>query len=57
LPPLWTGRLGVQWLYRLLQDPRRLAVRYLVEPWSLIGGMARDLVRPSRPPAPVSEAA
>lgn len=50
MPPLWTGRLGVQWLYRLLQDPRRLAGRYLVEPWSLVAGMARDLAKPAAAP-------
>lgn len=27
--PLWMQRLGMEWLYRLLQNPRRLAVRYL----------------------------
>jgi N-acetylglucosaminyldiphosphoundecaprenol N-acetyl-beta-D-mannosaminyltransferase len=43
MPPLWTGRMGLQWAYRLCKDPRRLAVRYLVEPWTLLDGMARDL--------------
>ena len=28
--PQWMQRLGVEWLFRLLQDPRRLAKRYLV---------------------------
>lgn len=28
--PLWMQRSGLEWLYRLLQDPRRLAHRYLV---------------------------
>jgi N-acetylglucosaminyldiphosphoundecaprenol N-acetyl-beta-D-mannosaminyltransferase len=32
LAPRWTGRLGVEWLWRLASDPRRLARRYLVEP-------------------------
>ena len=27
--PAWMSRAGLEWLYRLLQDPRRLAVRYL----------------------------
>ena len=27
--PAWLQRAGLEWLYRLLQDPRRLAVRYL----------------------------
>lgn len=28
--PGWMQRLGIEWLYRLVQDPRRLAHRYLV---------------------------
>jgi N-acetylglucosaminyldiphosphoundecaprenol N-acetyl-beta-D-mannosaminyltransferase len=28
--PLWVQRTGLEWLYRLTQDPRRLARRYLV---------------------------
>ena len=33
--PRWMGRMGLEWLFRLVHDPRRLARRYLVEPWSL----------------------
>lgn len=29
--PYWVQRVGIEWLYRLLRDPRRLAQRYLVE--------------------------
>ena len=28
--PLWIQKIGLEWLYRLFQDPRRLANRYLV---------------------------
>lgn len=28
--PLWMQHAGFEWLYRLLQDPRRLAKRYLI---------------------------
>jgi len=28
--PLWMRRHGLEWLHRLLQDPHRLAKRYLV---------------------------
>jgi exopolysaccharide biosynthesis WecB/TagA/CpsF family protein len=28
--PVWVRRLSCEWLYRLLQDPKRLAKRYLV---------------------------
>ena len=42
-PPRWTGRLGVEWLARLASEPRRLAWRYLVEPWSLLGPALHDI--------------
>jgi exopolysaccharide biosynthesis WecB/TagA/CpsF family protein len=28
--PLWMQRLAIEWIYRLMQDPKRLAHRYLV---------------------------
>jgi N-acetylglucosaminyldiphosphoundecaprenol N-acetyl-beta-D-mannosaminyltransferase len=50
--PRWTGRLGLEWLARLIAQPRRLAGRYLVEPWALIGPAIGDvfaaLSRPRR---------
>ena len=33
--PRWMGRMGLEWLFRLVHDPKRLARRYLIEPWSL----------------------
>ncbi|WP_404434899.1 WecB/TagA/CpsF family glycosyltransferase [Microbacterium lacus] len=33
--PRWLGRLGGEWLWRLATQPRRLAYRYLVEPFAL----------------------
>ena len=33
--PRWMGRIGLEWLFRLATQPRRLAMRYLVEPWFL----------------------
>lgn len=41
--PRWLGALGLEWLYRLATQPRRLAFRYLVEPWSLLPAMGRDV--------------
>lgn len=41
-PRIW-GALCLEWLYRLAHQPRRLARRYLVEPWSLIGPALDDL--------------
>lgn len=40
--PRWMGRAGLEWLYRLARDPRRLFRRYCVEPWSLAGPALRD---------------
>jgi N-acetylglucosaminyldiphosphoundecaprenol N-acetyl-beta-D-mannosaminyltransferase len=47
-PPRWSGRLGLEWLFRLATEPRRLFARYLVEPWSLIGPAIGDLALASR---------
>lgn len=35
--PAWMGRVGLEWLYRLSQEPRRLWRRYLVEAPRFIG--------------------
>ncbi|OJU12376.1 MAG: glycosyltransferase [Caulobacterales bacterium 68-7] len=43
--PRWMGRAGVEWLYRLLHDPRRLFQRYCVEPWFLVPSAFADLGR------------
>ncbi len=42
--PRWMGRMGVEWLFRLVNDPRRLARRYLIEPWSLSHLILADVV-------------
>ena len=42
-PPRWTGRLGVEWLARLIDQPGRLGYRYLVEPWWLLGPALGDV--------------
>lgn len=39
-PPRWTGQLGVEWLYRLLTEPRKTWRRYLLEPLFLLHGLA-----------------
>ena len=46
LAPRWLGPLGLEWLFRLLCDPRRLAERYLVEPLRLL----HILIRRRQPP-------
>lgn len=42
-PPRWMGRIGLEWLARLLSEPRRLWRRYLVEPWFLADLFLSDL--------------
>lgn len=37
LAPRWIGRFGLEWAWRLVNEPRRLAFRYLVEPLQLVG--------------------
>ncbi len=34
-PPRWSGRIGLEWLFRWAAEPRRLSGRYFVEPWPL----------------------
>jgi N-acetylglucosaminyldiphosphoundecaprenol N-acetyl-beta-D-mannosaminyltransferase len=29
--PAWMRKMGIEWVHRMLQDPRRLMKRYLVE--------------------------
>ena len=46
--PRWMGKAGVEWLFRLVVDPRRLFHRYCVEPWRLLGLLADDVVASAR---------
>ena len=44
--PTWVQRLGMEWLYRLVRQPRRLARRYLVEcPPALLMAVIPQVVR------------
>jgi N-acetylglucosaminyldiphosphoundecaprenol N-acetyl-beta-D-mannosaminyltransferase len=47
-PPRWTGPMGVEWAYRLLHDPRRLAGRYLGEPICLAPWIIAEALRALR---------
>jgi len=42
-PPRWTGRVGLEWFWRFCAEPRRLFIRYFVEPWSLLPQAFDDL--------------
>jgi len=44
-PPRWMGRLGLEWSFRLLENPRRFAFRYLIEPILLALMLARNWLR------------
>lgn len=44
-PPRWMARLGFEWLYRLLSEPRRLWRRYLLEPPFALKLLAGEVLR------------
>ena len=56
--PSWCRRLGLEWLFRLWREPRRLGRRYLLDDWSVLrlllvarwrdGGAAGGQLVPSR---------
>lgn len=41
--PRWMQRSGLEWLFRLVTEPRRLAHRYLIDNTIFIGCAARQL--------------
>ncbi len=47
--PRWLGHLGIEWVWRLLSQPRRLAGRYLVEPFKLAYVLGRKRASQDRP--------
>jgi N-acetylglucosaminyldiphosphoundecaprenol N-acetyl-beta-D-mannosaminyltransferase len=44
--PAWVSRAGLEWLYRLVQEPGRLWRRYLVQDAKFFGIAARTLATP-----------
>ena len=46
--PRWMRRTGLEWLFRLLQDPRRLARRYVVGNAQFIWLVVRERARPRK---------
>lgn len=46
--PKWTHKLGIEWLYRLLREPRRLWRRYLIGNTVFIWLVARQFWRESK---------
>ncbi len=47
-PPRWTGRIGLEWLFRLCTSPRRVYKRYLWEPWFILPLCIADLKKKHR---------
>jgi N-acetylglucosaminyldiphosphoundecaprenol N-acetyl-beta-D-mannosaminyltransferase len=43
--PVWIQRLGLEWLHRLGQEPRRLARRYLIEGFPFMARLVLSAVR------------
>lgn len=43
-PPRWMGKAGLEWFYRLAENPRRFAFRYLVEPILLSFFLLRNML-------------
>lgn len=48
-PPAWMQRAGLQWLYRLVQEPGRLWKRYLVTNSAFIGRLVVATYKKRRP--------
>jgi N-acetylglucosaminyldiphosphoundecaprenol N-acetyl-beta-D-mannosaminyltransferase len=46
--PRWLGAYGLEWTWRLFSQPRRLAHRYLAEPWKLVFVIIRRCARHGR---------
>lgn len=40
--PRWLSQFGIEWLWRLLHQPKRLGFRYLVEPFLLAGVLVKE---------------
>ena len=43
--PRWMQACGLEWLYRLGQEPRRMWRRYLVDDMAFLGLLAREVYR------------
>jgi N-acetylglucosaminyldiphosphoundecaprenol N-acetyl-beta-D-mannosaminyltransferase len=47
--PAWMRRIGCEWLWRLMSEPKRLSRRYLLDPWLVVPAVANDLFAGSPP--------
>jgi N-acetylglucosaminyldiphosphoundecaprenol N-acetyl-beta-D-mannosaminyltransferase len=48
LAPRWIGRLGLEWAWRLMLHPQRVAYRVFGEPWVLLGLLIRRRLQRNR---------
>ncbi len=48
LAPRWLGRLGLEWAWRLVLHPGRVAYRVFIEPWKLAGLLIGRRIQSSR---------
>lgn len=46
--PAWMSKVGLEWLYRLLQEPRRMAGRYLVRDRAILWIAIRSFLSPKQ---------
>ena len=53
--PRWMGRMGVEWLFRLANDPKRMFRRYCIEPWFLIPDAVGDILWALKAKRPVEQ--
>ncbi len=44
-PPRWSGKFGLEWLFRLLANPKRLWKRYLIEPWPVLLSLVAEILK------------
>jgi N-acetylglucosaminyldiphosphoundecaprenol N-acetyl-beta-D-mannosaminyltransferase len=42
-PPRWMGKIGLEWLFRLFENPKRFWKRYILEPWFIIFLIFKDI--------------
>jgi N-acetylglucosaminyldiphosphoundecaprenol N-acetyl-beta-D-mannosaminyltransferase len=45
--PRWISQSGLEWLYRLAQEPRRLGKRYLIDDPAFVAILARTMREPT----------
>jgi N-acetylglucosaminyldiphosphoundecaprenol N-acetyl-beta-D-mannosaminyltransferase len=44
-PPRWLAAIYLEWLYRLITEPRRLWNRYLIEPWAVVAEILKQQLK------------